>query len=367
MRLTDLFKKAAAVAACALFAFPALACGNDGPSPDLPPHLISTPDASPRRPIDEREEQALSALSALDREGYRARVDELYAVVVYDGKKPVFCDNDPVRKVYDEARAVLDGFILNEWHDGAQGEFEIVHAIHDWLVAYVEYDFELYGSVGGDGSLTDDAAFFIDGVFLERRAVCDGIAQAFCFLCAIEGIESVRVTGAYASSPHAWNKVRLGGDWYNLDATADAAYYTVGGELKKQISHGYMLLSDAAVSRFVPQSHIFTEGPCLADKDFDYFEGRTVRVGGTTFSATVKSESELNAIFAAVNDCDGAVGKLELKLDFANKTQVNSADMYFSEIYAAYELLDDPDFVFSGASHPYFRYPNGVYVFLMYI
>ena len=336
------------------------------PSPDITPHLISIPDDSPYRPIDGREGKPLSELNG-DKSN-RERIDELYAVVVYDGKKPVFQENDPLQKVYDRARAVLDRYVLNAWHDSAEGAYNTVHAIHDFLVCNVKYDFSLYEEFNkGNADAASDPAFHIDGVFLNGLAVCDGLSRAFDFLCAIEGIESVRVTGSLASTPHAWNKVKLFDKWYNLDVTSDAAYYTVGGSgNKKQLSHGYFLLSDDTISSFRPNGHAFADSPCVAEEDFDYYAEQSVSVGRKSFAAVVKSQSELNRLFSAINAADGKVGKIEVKLDFVGKTQVNEADMYAFEIAAAYRKIDDSDFVFASGSKPYFRYPNGVYMFLIY-
>ncbi len=80
----------------------------------------------------------------LDEAAYRARMDELYSAVVYDGLRPIFRDNDPAEAVYTAARRILDRYVSNEWHGSADGEYNIVHAVHDCLAYYVDYDFELY-------------------------------------------------------------------------------------------------------------------------------------------------------------------------------------------------------------------------------
>lgn len=343
-------------------------CGGvRGNTPDLAPHLIAQPDVAPVRPIDGKDGVMLSEYSgALTPVQFRDRVNELYAVVVFDGQRPIFADGDPVQPIYDAARAMLDRYILNAWHDGDDGAYQKVHAMHDWLVSQIGYDFELYDRfMSGDTDLADDAAFHIDGVFLNGRAVCDGLSRALNFLCAIEDIESVRVTGSFSSAPHAWNKVRLGDNWYNVDVTSDAAYYSVGdGGLKKQIAHGYFLVADDTIAEF-ENGHVFTEPVYAAAIDYDYYSAQILRIDGATYSAVIKSQAELNRLFEAV-ESDGAVGKIEVKLDFPNKTQVNTVDMYAAEIAAAYKKTGDSDFVFSVDKKPYFRYPNGVYVLLIY-
>jgi hypothetical protein len=55
----------------------------------------------------------------------------------------------------------------------------------------------------------------IYGVFVDRKAVCVGYAKAFQFLLTLLGIECTYVT----SETHAWNLLKLEGDYYHLDVT----------------------------------------------------------------------------------------------------------------------------------------------------
>lgn len=353
----------AATALAALVCLTVTACSRRNGTPDIPPHLISAPDEAPTRPVDEREEIALKGTG-----GLRACVDELYSVVVYDKKQPVFRDDDPAEPVYKAARAVLDRYVLDAWHTSADGVYNKVHAIHDYLVCNVEYDFELYDNyTEGATELGADPAFYIDGALLGGKAVCDGLSRTFEFLCALEGIDVMRVTGSLASVPHAWNKVKIDGVWYNVDVTADAAHYTVGGgKYEKQLSHGYFLLSDKTISEFKPQTHVFTDPPYIADVDHDYYADKTVTIGGAEYPAVVRSADELTALFKAVKKHKNEIGKLEVKLEYPDKVQVNSADMYATDIAAAYAEIGGGDFWSADGNAPYFRYPNGVYLFLLY-
>lgn len=55
----------------------------------------------------------------------------------------------------------------------------------------------------------------IYGVFVNKRAVCAGYAKAFQFLLNACGIECIYVT----STTHAWNIIKLEGDYYHVDIT----------------------------------------------------------------------------------------------------------------------------------------------------
>ena len=335
-------------------------------SPDIAPHLIAEPDENPVRPIDAREGAAMSEFSLpLSDEQYRARVDELYQIVAEDGCKPIFADDDPVKPLYDTAISLLNRYIKNAWQTEEGGQINTVHSIHDYLITTVDYDNDLYESYQKGADVTDNPAFHIDGVLMKKLAVCDGLSKAFVFLCAIEGIDAVRVTGTYISVPHAWNKVKVDGAWYNIDVTADAAYYLIDGNTRvRQLSHGFFLLSDHKLKTFRPKLHVF-ESTVPCDVDYDYYADKIVKIGDKTFQSVVTSQAELNSIFEAIGKSDKSVGKIELKLNFAGKVNVNDSDVYTSEINTAYTRIMNADFT-TASRRPYFQSPDGVYLFLIY-
>lgn len=361
-----------AVLACVATVFGAcvfsLGCSAVKSSPDIAPHLVATADEAPVRPIDGFETEALPELSdELDDERFRARVEDLYLIVT-SGKKPIFAENDPVEPVYDGAIALLDRYILNKWHDEGN-DYAVVHAVHDYLVTAVEYDFELYESFkDGNTAVEDSPSFRIDGVLLNKKAVCDGLARTVNFLLAIEGIDSIRVTGTYSGGMHAWNKVRLDGKWYNIDVTADSANY-IGdnGAVRKQLSHGFFLLSDETLrSRVGAHSGFINDPEFSAVEDYDYFEDKMTALDG--HASVVTDQAALNSLFAAIAAAKGGVGKIEIKLEFAGKANVNNVDMYEAELAEAYSKVKNAHFSLdlSRGQKPYFQYPNGVYLILVY-
>ncbi len=367
-----------AVLAAALLAVPVLSGCSPQPSEKLPAHLITTPDADPVRPIDSFETVELSSYTLpLSDEQYRYRIDELYRIIVDERKKPILSADDPVKPVYDAAVEVMNSYILNAWHTDENGNYKIVHTVHDWIAFYVDYDFDLYERFKTGETVDSDPAFDIDGVFLNKRAVCDGISRAMSFLCAIENIDCIQVTGTYIGDPHAWNRVKIDGKWYNVDVTADAANYSIKGEdgFYHEIAHGYFLLSDDTFRRFGPSgsggrgAHVFYVQPdpsMSAVEDYDYYDGTYMSINGNAHALTVTSREELLKMFEDINKENGRVGKIEIKLAFADKGNVNDGDVYESELRDAYGKLDNPSFSFGANQKPYIRYPNGVYLCLMY-
>ena len=136
-----------------------------------------------------------------------------------------------------------------------------------------------------EGYMQRLSAFSAEGVFNDGAAVCEGISYAFMLLSRIEGIECYQITG-YATnggSPvaHAWNKVKVGGKWYAVDATwgnykVDRNRGKAGEEpdVVKFVSHRYFMVDE---SKFY-ESHAETIRAAygvqnVASSDVEYYKG----------------------------------------------------------------------------------------------
>ena len=119
------------------------------------------------------------------------------------------------RAVYDAARGIL-GEILTDGMDDLEKE----EAIYGFMVDQVNYDWR-HQDVMAE---TPRTAYEPYGGLVDRAAVCLGYATSFQLLCDLAGLECITVVGAYhqGEEEHAWNLVRLKGNWYGVDATWDA-------------------------------------------------------------------------------------------------------------------------------------------------
>ena len=54
---------------------------------------------------------------------------------------------------------------------------------------------------------------------IHKKAVCDGYAKAFDFLCKKAGLESIYVTSWEPGRGHAWNMIHMEENWYHVDVT----------------------------------------------------------------------------------------------------------------------------------------------------
>ena len=87
-------------------------------------------------------------------------------------------------------------------------EYEREKYVHDTLIQKTEYDAEAAFSQSAYSAL------------VLGRSVCAGYARAFQYLMCRMGIPTYYCTGSSEGS-HAWNIVKLGGEYYNVDLTWD--------------------------------------------------------------------------------------------------------------------------------------------------
>lgn len=92
--------------------------------------------------------------------------------------------------------------------DASNSEFERELVIHDRLAERIEY------------VSTAEYAHDAYGAVVDGKAVCEGYARAFQYALYKVGILSVTVTGD-AGGAHAWNLVRIDGQYYYVDLTWD--------------------------------------------------------------------------------------------------------------------------------------------------
>lgn len=136
---------------------------------------------------------------------------------------------------------------------GDADTYETVLYVHDYIVENTDYD---YAAIKAHKRGLVHSAY---GCLVEGDAVCEGYAEAFTYIMKAVGIESGVCTG----SNHAWNYVKIDGDYYWLDATWDDD----GGEPR----HEYFLFNDEQLLRSRTFDYVQAYVPeCTAVKENYY-------------------------------------------------------------------------------------------------
>lgn len=130
-------------------------------------------------------------------------------------------------------------------------DIEKSRAIYRWITDNVAYDTQSFFSNG-----FRNADMSAKNVLQDRKSVCDGYSRLFTSLAELAGLEAVKISGyakGFGFSPgqkfeeganHAWNAVKIKGEWKLLDSTWGAGYVDGGSKsFKKKFTDFYFLTS----------------------------------------------------------------------------------------------------------------------------
>lgn len=200
---------------------------DPAPSPSEPPEPTRTlPEpASPPSPSPEPEPTPAGVLNPdLDVSGFvpyvqpNASVMELYDTSAIQrawesGDDSGLSDKD--REILERCREVL-GEVLTE----GMSAYEMELAVHDWLVEWGSYDRTVYDNPNHSGRTGYRDPW---GMLVGGYGNCLGYSSTFQLLMDLSGVECITVVGAAFGSreDHAWNMVKLDGEWYCVDVTWD--------------------------------------------------------------------------------------------------------------------------------------------------
>ncbi len=136
-----------------------------------------------------------------------------------------------------------------------KSELDIALTVHDYLINNTRYD-----------STIADISHTPYGLLANKTAVCDGYAKSFMIFMLVNNVECNTIAG-YANEDHAWNQVRIDGEWYNVDVTWDdpVTRDTGTGELIDTLSYTYFLVNDdIMIESHTPESGYVKK--CTSDR-----------------------------------------------------------------------------------------------------
>ena len=146
-----------------------------------------------------------------------------------------------------------------------KGQYDevVIRKIEELISKNASYDHEVFR-----GETEREAAYHISGFFENGKFVCMGYAQLFSYLCLRADIEAITVVGSSKTpetatrgeGDHIWNKVKVGGKWYNEDIC--------WGDNDRDCDERFSLRSDASFNawRHYPAEHF--NGVYAAREDY---------------------------------------------------------------------------------------------------
>lgn len=149
-----------------------------------------------------------------------------------------FSDKEKIDNVLNSINNVTQNIISNAYGN----QYEQVKFVHNWLIDNLEYD-----------SNPDSNSYNIYGALINKKAVCEGYAEAFKYIMDRLNIPCVLISGTATNSSdktenHEWNAVRVNGNWYAIDVTWDDPIIINGGKLNDKNRYKYFLKGSSNIT-----------------------------------------------------------------------------------------------------------------------
>jgi len=134
--------------------------------------------------------------------------------------------SEPERAILAVCRIAFDDVIREGMTD-----FEKELALHDWLMAHGKYDDLSRDNVAHIGRPNNTDPY---GMLVGGYGICLGFATTFQLLMDLAEVECITVVGAAfgSTADHAWNMVKLDGEWYCVDVTWNNSYEDIAGFIR---------------------------------------------------------------------------------------------------------------------------------------
>ena len=290
------------------------------------------------------------AYSVLDDETKAVYDQVLDAILSYETEVTVSTeDSDVLQNAYDAVMADYGGLFwvygyqANTYHTGntvlgltfsptytmTQSEQETMQAqidqvVEQWLADLpadasdydkAKYVYELLIQ-NCDYDVNSENNQNIISVFINGSTVCQGYADATQYLLNVLGIQSCVIVGTANNESHAWNLVRLDGEYYFIDTTWGNSTYSDATD-DKFINYAYLNITSEEISQNHTAEMNITIPECSATADNYYVvEGLLFGEGELSGAGTVIGNAYQN-------------GESTVSLKFRSSTAYQAAFQYF--------------------------------------
>lgn len=176
--------------------------------------------------------------------------------------------------------------ILNSIIKPGMTETEKIRTVHNWIVCNTTYNDKYYDR--------GDSFNHVSNLLNNKTGVCQGYSVTFYIFMKQMGIPCTLVMGKTDNVSHAWNAVKLDGNWYYIDVTWDdpvvngTSNYS-GGD---NISYEYLLCTYNHISMTHTEDNYIGTTP-LPNGISDDYNDLMYRMSGFTNVMRVNSSEEL--------------------------------------------------------------------------
>ena len=176
--------------------------------------------------------------------------------------------------------------ILNSIIKPGMTETEKIRTVHNWIVCNTTYNDKYYDR--------GDSFNHVSNLLNNKTGVCQGYSVTFYIFMKQMGIPCTLVMGKTDTVSHAWNAVKLDGNWYYIDVTWDDPVVNgtsnyPGGD---NISYEYLLCTYNHISMTHTEDNYIGTTP-LPNGISDDYNDLMYRMSGFTNVMRVNSSEEL--------------------------------------------------------------------------
>jgi transglutaminase-like putative cysteine protease len=189
--------------------------------------------------------------------------------------------------------------IISQVVTSGMTDYEKELALHNYVIKNADYDKRL----PNEPQQSHNAY----GVLVLGTGVCESYAKAMYVLLNKAGIDTGYVIGSANNGSgtqlHAWNVVKIGGEWYQLDATWDDPVVSGGAS---RIGYDYFNVTDSLISKNHVEDRTYVSYPACTTTTYNFFN-----MGGPEYDSNgnlmifIKDQSELYNALKTVLDKRG--------------------------------------------------------------
>lgn len=168
---------------------------------------------------------------------------------------------DDILEMKDKFNAAVDR--LKREINSDLSDIDTALEVHNYIASHAEYNTTGYNT--GTLSNIDHSAY---GVLVEHTGVCDSYSLAYQYIMkCIYNIDTVVVTSQPMN--HAWNLIKINGNYYHIDLTWDDGTFTMNGKvIDYNVRYLYFLLSDDAISNMSKAHYGWEDIGIKCDSDY---------------------------------------------------------------------------------------------------
>lgn len=231
-------------------------------------------------------------------------------------------------------------------------EYERTLAVYEYLIEIAEYDTAIMNKiVNGIKDDSTELSQTIASVFIDKKTVCSGYSKATQYLLNKLGIFCAYVSGGARGQGdnHAWNVVRIEGDYYFLDTTWGNPV-NIDPAREKRMTYNYFCLTSGEFSRSHTPNDDIKLPDCTATK-YNYFvynnlllnEYDPARIGEILKNAAIEKQKGVNIKFSSEYAAEKAIESLfgddKEIFDILDKIAYDSSELDASGVSYSF----DPD------------------------